>query len=311
MSRAESSSPAGTCRAAALDVAWSQWQVLGGRVGGRLEAPRSIVDPEALILLSCALRDEEPRLWDLVGGLLTVAPSLLSVQRTKNLAARYPAGVRDVLAEAAAIALRDGKDARWKPLAGAGRPRAHRQRNARDPSQRLEGAPALMLRLRLAFGVNARSDALAFLLAAAPSAATAREAAIATGYGPTPMRRALEAMAAARIVAADGARPERYHADRRRWTALLGAAAIPDWRHWNAVFAFVAAALPLGGVRQVAERSAYLRSSDQRRLATEHRAALTVNRITAPDPADYPGEAYLEGFDATLLSVAAWMRESL
>ena len=64
------------CREAAIHVAWSQWSMLGGQVGGRVTTPSAIVDPEALVLFSCALRDDEPRLWDLVGGFLAEGSSL-------------------------------------------------------------------------------------------------------------------------------------------------------------------------------------------------------------------------------------------
>ena len=311
MSKTTAGSALEQCRKAALDTAWSQWSVLGGQVGGRFTVPRAIVDPEALVLFSCALRDNEPRLWDFVGGLLAAAPSLLSVQRTRNLAAHYPARVREVLAEAAAIATTDGKDARWKPLAQGAPGRPYRAGKVDQPARRIGEPAALMLRLRLAFGVHARSDVLAFLLAIAPASAAAREVGEATGYGPTPARRVLDAMAAARVVSAAGSRPERYHAEVERWAALLGDTPIPVWRYWQPLYAFLAAALPSARDIAVAERSAYLRSSEQRRLVLEHRAAFARNRITVPEPSDYPGEEYVAGFERTLQTVAAWLEASV
>jgi hypothetical protein len=311
MSKTTAPSAVEQCRQAALDAAWSQWHALGGQVGGRFTLPRAIVDPEALLLFSCALRDDEPRLWDLVGGLLAATPSLLSVQRTRNLAAHYPERVREVLAEAAAIATTDGKDARWKPLAAGAPGRQYRAGKVDQPARRIGEPAALVLRLRLAFGVHARSDLLAFLLAVAPASATAREVAEATGYGPMPARRALEAMATARVVSAAGSRPERYHADIERWAALLGEAPVPVWRYWQLLFVFLAAALPSARETNDAARSVYLRSSDQRRLVLEHRAAFARNRIAVPEPSDYPGEKYLAGYEGTLRAVAEWLEASV
>lgn len=307
MSRITAGSSLERCRNAALDAAWSQWSVLGGRVGGRIAVPRAVVDPEALLLFSCALRDDEPRLWDLVGGLLAAAPSLLSVQRTRNLAARFPARVSGSLAEAAAIATADGKDARWKPLAAGAHRRPYRGGKLGRPAPRIAEPAGLMLRLRLAFGVHARSDVLSFLLATAPSAASAREIAEATGYGPVPAHRALAAMATARVVGTEGSRPERYHADAERWAGLLGAGVAPVWRHWHALFAFLAAALASAHGRAGEERSPYLRSGEVRRLVLEHRAAFALNRIAIPDPGDYPGEAFLAGYDRALEAVTTWL----
>jgi len=284
--------------------------VLGGQAGGRITVPQSIVDPEALLLYSCAIRDDEPGLWDFVGGLLALAPSLLSVQRTRNLAAHYPEGVRAVLAEAAAIAATDGKDARWKPLASGATPRPYGARKVYQPARHVGLPAALMVRLRLAFGVHARSDVLAFLLGIAPASATAREVAEATGYGPVPARRALEAMAAARVLSAAGSRPERYHVETERWAALLGGTQPPRWRYWQPLFTFLAAALPAMRAEAVAERSPYLRSSEERQLVLTHRAAFALNRIAVPEHADYVAEEYLAGFESTLLAVAEWMEAS-
>jgi hypothetical protein len=300
------------CRDAALSVVWSQWSVLGGQVGGRFREARAIVDPEALILLSCALRDDEPRLWDLVGGLVAETPSTLSVQRTRNLAAQYPERVRQITAELAAIAVTDGKDARWKPSAGHAKPRPYREGKVYRPERHILEPPALMARLRLAFGVHARTDLLAFLLCTAPSSTSARDIAEATGYGPMPVRRALDAIATARLIAAEGTRPERYHAIPEQWTPLLGeGATVPPWRYWQSLFAFLAAALVTGTDARQEDSSPYLRSSDARRLVLSHRAAFSRNRIPIPEPSDYPGEEFLVGFERTLLVVSKWLLESV
>jgi hypothetical protein len=77
------------------------------------------------------------------------------------------------------------------------------------------------------------------------------------------------------------------------------------------LYVFLAAALPSARDSAVAERSAYLRSSEQRRLVLENRAAFARNRITVPEPSDYPGEEYVAGFERTLDAVAAWLEASV
>lgn len=118
-------------------------------------------------------------------------------------------------------------------------------------------------------------------------------------------------MAAARILSGAGARPERYHADMERWAALLGGTPVPRWRYWQPLFTFLAAALPAARPETVAERSPYLRSSEQRQLVLTHRAAFALNRIAVPEHADYVAEEYLAGFERTLLAVAEWVKESV
>jgi hypothetical protein len=103
---------------AALEVAWAQWAAMGSTASARRRA-WSIVDPEALVLLSLALAGRERRLADLVHDWVAVASDLLSVQRIKNLATAYPAGTRLRLGAVARTALDRGKDFRWKALAEA------------------------------------------------------------------------------------------------------------------------------------------------------------------------------------------------
>ena len=181
-----------------------------------------------------------------------------------------------------------------------------------EPLRRTADPPALLLRLRLAFGVQGRTDALAFLLATAPAAATAKDVAEAIAYGPMPVRRALDAIAASRLIVAEGSRPERYHADPERWRSLLGGgAALPKWRYWASLFAFLSETLLPARSTRVRERSPYLESSDLRRIVLQHRGTMIRNRVPIPEPLDYPGEMFLEGFEKTLASVTDWLGENV
>jgi hypothetical protein len=125
-----------------------------------------------------------------------------------------------------------------------------------------------------------------------------------------PMRRALDAIAIARLIVTEGARPEQYHAVSEQWATLLGGGArLPEWRYWHLLFEFLAEALPSGAGMNVREQSPYMESSNSRRLVLKHRAAFTKNRIPVPEPSDYPGEEFLQGFEQTLAAVAKWLGE--
>jgi hypothetical protein len=297
-----------SCRSAAIRTLWRQWSILGGQAGGRFVVPRAVIDPEGLLLLSCVLRDHEPRLWDLAAGFAANSCSLLSVQRTRNVGASFPESVKPLLAEIASIAVEQGKDSRWKPLSAA-RHRAFRGGKISEVSSRVAEPAALIIRLRLAFGVHARTDALAFLIASAPAAATAREIAEATCYGEMPVRRAMAAMSRSRIIVGDSERPERYHAEQSRWGSLLHyASGPPTWVHWQLIFAFLADALSIHD--QDEKQSDYLLSSRVRKLVLKHWGAFIRNRISVQAPEDYPGSEYLRGFTATLNSVATWLESN-
>src|SRR6266511_2110472 len=133
-------------REATAQAAWTQWSAIF-TVAARGRPARSIVDPEALLLVSLALCDHEPRLWSAAVMWAQFGARLLSVQRAKNLVRLFPAEVAKRLGEFAALAMRDGGDQRWRSLVGTMRPHKPKGRE-REGSPRVEGGAALMLRLR-------------------------------------------------------------------------------------------------------------------------------------------------------------------
>ncbi|MCS4177342.1 hypothetical protein GGP96_002067 [Salinibacter ruber] len=101
---------------AGAQAAWAQWSALGA---GTLQGARratSIIDPEALLLLSLCLIPKERRLRDLTRWWAEVGSELLSVQRTKTLAKDFPSSVEGRLRAYSRWATRAG-DKRWKKYA--------------------------------------------------------------------------------------------------------------------------------------------------------------------------------------------------
>src|SRR2546430_15719782 len=84
-------------REAAAHAAWTQWGAIFSFPASRRQA-HAIVDPEALVLGSLALREHEPRLRGVVQLRARYESRVLSVQRLKNLGPLFPAGVRERLA---------------------------------------------------------------------------------------------------------------------------------------------------------------------------------------------------------------------
>ena len=305
-------SVAGALRETAIELAWTQWGALGGQVAGKVRAPRAVVDPEALVLFSCALRNVERRLWDLAAGLAATEASLLSVQRTRNLARAYPQWARDTLAEFASVAVRVGKDARWTPLAAKDDVRTYRLGKVNQPHESATERAALMLRLRLAFGVTARTDMLTYLIATSPEWASIADIARATCYGPVPVRRGVEAMAAARIIQASSTRPARYYAPLQDWGPLLGfSKRAPSWRFWHPLMVFLIETLELLATHKQTEPTDYMWSSDVRSVIEKHWPALELNRIQVPDPRDHLGTTYLKAFEQTTRLVADWVKSNV
>jgi hypothetical protein len=293
-------------REAAAQAAWVQWSAIFTLASSRREA-RSIVDPEALLLVSLVLRDHEPRLWSAAVVWAQFGARLLSVQRAKNLAALFPDAVRERLGEFARLAMRDGGDHRWRSVLGKGaQPRAVPGR-AREGTPRTEGAAALMLRLRLGLGVGIKPDVLAYLIGHAGGALPVQLTARATSYYPRAVRRAMEELAAADFIQPRPTTPVSYRVDNRKWGPLLAFDANdpPAWRSWAQVYAFVVA---LDRWSPDLPSDSFVLASEARDLVDIHGRALDPV-IPLPQLDKYRGVAYLEPFLAGLRATVEFLQE--
>lgn len=294
-------------RESAAQAAWIQWSAIFTVAASRRPA-RSIVDPEALLLVSLALRDHEPRLWSAAVMWAQFGARLLSVQRTKNLAVLFPSNTREGLGEFALLAVKDGGDLRWRSLALQRAARAGVRGRPKEGAPRIEGEAALILRLRLGLGVGIKPDVLAYLLGHAGGAVPVVLIAKATSYYGRAVRRALEELAAADFVETRPTAPISYRADTRKWAGLLAinGSNPPAWRAWAQVYAFIAAldqwsrALPTG--------SRFVLASEARDLVNAHGRALDPV-IRLPQLDKYRGEAYLEPFLEALRACIEFLEE--
>jgi hypothetical protein len=268
-----------------------------------------MVDPEALVLVSLALRDHERRLWDVLASWAATGSSLLSVQRIKNLIPHYPPQTADRLAELARVAVAVGGDQRWARLAGSGsgpRPRKH---DLRMPSAMGWDPAALIIRLRQGIGVGLQADILAFLLAQHGAWAPARVLAQGAGYSVYAIRRVAERMAEANLIESTHGKPAEYRADSGPWKAMFGMREeVVPWRYWHQAYAFVADSLALAEEGAFEAPTRYLLASRLRDLAEKHQDALRLNRIRSPGSGQGIGEEYVRTFEQVLGSTAAWMR---
>lgn len=303
---------------AGAQAAWAQWSALGA---GTLQGARratSIIDPEALLLLSLCLIPKERRLRDLTRWWAEVGSDLLSVQRTKTLAKDFPSSVEGRLRAYSHWATRAG-DKRWKKYASEETTGAF-ERDRKGPEDPQLRAPAsLLLRLRAGFGVNAKADVLAFLLGTSDRAATTNKATEAIAYSRATVSGALDDLSRAGFIAKSSGRPVEYHAPTRLWKALLwgtegeGTEARddppPQWRYWAQLFAFLTRAREWA--READSGSEYMASTRARDLFEEFEGAFRANRIQVPSPAGRQGTEYLEGFQNAIERIVQWIPEHL
>lgn len=266
---------------AAVDVAWTQWSAMGTTAASKRKA-HSIIDPEALVLMTLFIADHEPRLLDLVHDWVSAHAGLLSTQRIRNLASAYPDVVQHRLADVARTAIERGKDARWKTLVGSpGEPISLTPRTNKHRATLPDlGNPALLLlRLRLAFGAGIKADALGFLLGKEGAGESVRAAALATGYTQSALRRAADEMVMARVLRSTDGPPAQYRADQASWSTMLGLNEMPRWRDWNVRFQIIAALLAFAMKVNGKSLTLYALSAMLRDLAETHKVAFAQSQL--------------------------------
>lgn len=259
----------------ALDVTWRQWSALDAQAAVNQPA-RSIVDPEALILLSLSLIDEEKRFADLLRDWIVRNSDLISIQRVRNLSRAYQEPVARRLGWLAEVAITEAKDPRWRSIPRPANPSAMSHgkmvRAGKDRARRarFSTAASLLARLRSGLGVGAKTDTLAFLLGNDGRWATVREITLATGYTIAAVRRAAEDMAAARLIRSRNDAAAEYGADQVAWGRLLGLGpTLPRWRDWAQRFEFVAAFRQWAAALRL-ETSPYASDVAVRELVSKH-----------------------------------------
>jgi len=295
-------------RAAALSTIWGQWASFWTPASSSHRV-RTIIDPEALLLVSLALREKEWRLWDALAWLATEQSKLLSVQRVKRLLPDYSDAVHSAMGEFAFRAVYDGGDRRWSSLAGStGGPRS---RDEKMETARLElSEPStLVLRTRLGMGVGAKADILAFLIGVDGGWVSAATIAKATGYSPRAVRRAAEEMATGGFIEAHRGNPAEYRVDGEVWAGVLGFSAPPRWRYWSSAWALVGALEGWTGGHQLNALSPYLLSSQARDLFETHRNAFAANKIQTSQAEAAKGEDFLNAFAHLLQRFVLWVRD--
>ncbi len=306
---------------AGLKVCWAQWSALGSYAAPeRTRRPISIVDPEALILLSLGLEKEERRLGDMLSWWATVGSRFTSVQRIRTLAKDFPEDVQHSVGRYASLAAAAG-DRRWKRLAAEEVP-GPRDRGQKGPDVlNLTEASTLMLRLRAAFGVGSKADALAFLLGMGGSWVSVSVICEATGYSGTAIRAAARDMALGRLIRETEDRPALYFVPAKPWAELLeiqpygspheGDLAMPPWRFWSDTFGF------LLRVANWAERAIESKgalevvASRARDIVLDCAHTFDLNGIQVSDPRRYRGPEFLFGLRDTVRVLDDWLEEKV
>lgn len=287
---------ASSLQGALLNRAWIQWAAVG--VAATVERDDAVVDPEALIALTAELGDADARLRDLSTDWCVAYGRYVNGSRLKQVV-RELGTPTDAIGEFVATVAAAGGPS-W-PMATLPRPDYIRREKARLASA--DSKARLRIRLRAAFGVNARADVLAALLATWPGDLNAADLARVTRFTKPNVASALDALLLAGLVRARPVANERRF-DLPPKVAILPSlrppVAQPDWVNRFGVALEVLRFLGRDGM------STTVRAIEARRLVD-----LLINRMSTegmPIPSvDVTGDEFASAFDRWLVDFVEWL----
>lgn len=293
-----------------LDAVWRQWAALDSPAMEKTSA-KATIDPEALILVSLGLIEEERRLWDLLSWWGRTSSSLLSVQRIKNLAGKFGETAESRLGEFAHVAYEEGNDARWKTLHRSIPSLQARPSKVEASGPVLRRSSTLMLLLRRGIGVGIKPDLLTVLIGSEGRPQDINSLSRATAFSNRAVRRAAEEMAEARLIRVVRDSPVNYATDAEAWLAVLQLDPPPPrWVPWHQVFPFVEGLMEIFSHLD-REGARYTASSRLRDLMDTHAQTLRNFDHQFPDPAQHRGEEYLDRFLTYVPKFEAWLQDAV
>jgi hypothetical protein len=319
-----------------VNFLWRQWSALG--VAGQASGEDVwIIDPEALLLLTCTVGRCEPRLFDEVLDWLGENGRFINVMRLKRILRTEKFAGDRTLAAVAACLMKGTEAMKWKLLAESvpqpsvseefftsldgksvpvlGEPEPHFVRygfkrgplRLRGYSQKFRPAQPtnLALQLRALFGINIRCEIVLYLLTheAAHPSQIAREA----YYFERAVQGTLVDMLQSGVVQLrSSGREKHYWLLQKHWADLLNRPEqFPQWITWPPVFSALEKIwLKLNDPR-LETLDPLLQSSELRQLMIEVRPAFERARFdkTLSDDRQYLGEKYLPVFLADIVKL--------
>lgn len=286
-------------RSALLDAAWLAWIALGVDAVG--ERAAAVVDPEALIALTAELGDTDARLRDLSTDWCVAYGRYVNGARLKQLARELrtpPGAIGEYVATVAAAG-----GPTW-PMATRPRPDYVRRGKAR-----LESAlatPLLRIRLRAAFGVNARADVLAALLAAPTIGLSVADLTRTTRFTKPNVASAVDALVLAGLLEARSVGNERRLSLTRADEILPGLRAPIAQPDWVTRFGVSLEVLRFAGQEG---RSPTVQAIEARRLVEGLQVRIRSERLPMPNLTSL-GDAFSGAFDSWVVQLVGDLRSA-
>lgn len=324
-----------------LDFAWGQWSQLGvsaSVTGADLWA----ADPEALILFTLGIAHWDPRLFDEVLDWVALNQKLLSIQRLRNLTARFPIDANLVAAVVAwtrepvptDVLVNEERPVKVQPKVnqtkqpvfspdvlgfvskadpifaeyGFTRPIVIRSGKSREPD--LARPVNFAFRLRQLFGPGSRSEVMRILLTYRDGPLDAARIADEAAFAKRNASEALAAVAASGAISAAWSGNERQFRVRREpWAALLGIDDMPTFVSWVHL---LPAALEIStwlDEKAGSGESDYLLASQARSLIDKVGRDLQIAGVDIPRRSSSDGSKSLLAFETASSRILAALGE--
>lgn len=284
---------------ALLNRAWIQWIALGvDAVGERDDA---VVDPEALIALTAELGDADARLRDVSTDWCVAYGRYVNGSRLRQVTRELGTPPETIGEYVATVAASGGPS--W-PMATQPRPEYTTRGKAR-----LDTAlprPRLRIRMRAAFGVNARADVLAALLVAPKNGLSIADLARTTRFTKPNVAFAVDALVLAGLLEARAVGNERRVTLAKAGEILPGLRppiAQPDW------VARFGVALDVLRFEEREGMSPSIRAIEARRVVESLRDRITSEGLPQPNLAAL-GDDFTTAFDRWVIDLVDWLRAS-
>jgi MarR family len=278
---------------ALLSRAWAQWIALGVDAVG--EGDEAVVDPEALIALTAELGDADARLRDVSTDWCVAHGRYVNGSRLRQVARELGTPPEAIGEYVATVAAAGGPT--W-PMATRPRPDYASRGKARLDAA--TSRPRSRIRLRAAFGVNARADVLAALLAVPDTGLSLADLARTTRFTKPNIAFAVEALELAGLLERTAVGNERRVTLARAGDVLPGLRppiAQPDW---VARFGVVLEVLRFGRLDGM---SATVRSIEARRVVEGLQARIVSEGLPRPD-LEALGANFAAAFDRWVVELA-------
>ncbi len=284
-------------QSALLNRAWIQWIALGVDAVG--ESDDAVVDPEGLIALTAELGDADARLRDVSTDWCVAYGRYINGARLKQVVGELGTPLEAIGEYVATVAAAGGPA--W-PMATQPRPDYASRGKARLGSA--QSRSRLRIRLRAAFGVNARADVLATLLMAPQNGLSIADLARRTRFTKPTTAFAVDALVLAGLLEA------RTVGNERRLLMTKSGEILPGLRppivqpDWVARFGVALALLRFD--RQVG-MSPSVRSIEARRLVEGLMARIRGEGLPQPN-LEAIGSDFENAFDRWVVDLVYWLR---